>query len=122
MSCTKGENIKTKKLHIYLAFILFSLVVTTSQSFAQPHTHGGRSHSHGLPSQGFGHRHNNGMTGKAASNTTNHSKSAPLKKSQLRQGFGTSSYQNGNYYAGNYLNGQRSGQGTLPGGCKAQSD
>lgn len=39
-----------------------------SQSYAQPHSHGGRSHTHALPTQGIGHRHGNSAIGESASN------------------------------------------------------
>jgi len=53
------------KLCVYLSSILM-LFLFMPQSYAQPHTHGGRSHTHGLPAQGIGHRHNNGHIGRSS--------------------------------------------------------
>ena len=49
---------------LYLSSVLLAFI-SISPSYAQPHTHGGRSHTHGLPAQGIGHRHNNGIAGKS---------------------------------------------------------
>ncbi len=53
------------RLCFYLSSVLLSFI-SVSQSCAQPHTHGIRSHTHGLPAQGVGHRHNKGIAGKTA--------------------------------------------------------
>ncbi len=46
---------------IFIAFVLSSVV--TTQTYAEPHSHSGRSHNHPLPTQGIGHQHGNGSIG-----------------------------------------------------------
>ncbi len=52
---------------------LFPTLLAVSLPFAsaqaQPHSHGDRSHTHGLPSQGVGHKHGNGAPGHSTTNT-----------------------------------------------------
>lgn len=47
-----------------MAFLI-SVLITVFQSnlYAEPHSHGGRSHNHPLPKQGIQHRHGNGAYG-----------------------------------------------------------
>lgn len=66
MSTNRESSMRTGKLCLYISFILVSFI-SISQSYAQPHSHGGRSHTHGLPVQGIGHRHGNGAAGKSTS-------------------------------------------------------
>jgi len=47
-----------------LFFFILIVFLPVGQSYAQPHSHGARSHSHGLPTQGIQHQHGGGAYGK----------------------------------------------------------
>jgi hypothetical protein len=61
--------------------IASAMQLTTVQ--AQPHMHGDRSHTHGLPTQGIGHKHGNGPAGHASGNQQKQSNHQTNTKTEL---------------------------------------
>jgi len=61
--------------------ILLTIGLPIASVQAQPHTHGDRTHNHGLPAQGLGHKHGNTPPGRAVGGQ----KPAPRAQQQRQQ-------------------------------------
>ena len=70
------------KQHIRLSLLfptLFILSLPLASVHAQPHVHGDRQHTHGLPAQGIGHKHGNTAPGRAVGGQK------PVQRTQQKQ-------------------------------------
>ncbi len=73
---------------LFPTLLAVSLPLATAQ--AQPHIHGDRTHTHGLPAQGIGHKHGNTAPGRAVGGK----KAAPRAQAQQQRKIPTKPNQN----------------------------
>lgn len=71
-SLFKLKPIATRRSYSYAVTvcIVIALLFAAPATQAQPHVHGDRSHTHGLPTQGIGHKHGNGPAGHTSKKTS----------------------------------------------------